>query len=78
MSDSRFFHLEVSHFNGKLSRVVNFGLGQQLCMLIEVETRPQVIPLATNGLHQIPAKNAYQVGARFTVLRVLLRVAAIP
>jgi hypothetical protein len=41
-------------------------------MLIEVETRPQFIPLTTNGLHQIQAKKAYQEGARFTVLRVLL------
>ena len=63
---------------GRLSRLVRFGLGQQLCMLIEVETRPQFIPLATNGLHQIQAKNAYQDGARFTVTRVLLLVAAIP
>jgi hypothetical protein len=54
----------------QLSRVVRFGRGQQVCMLVEVETRHQTILLNRDHLHQIQAKNAYQEGLFFTVARV--------
>ncbi len=62
----------------QLSRVVRFGRGQQVCMLVEVETRHQTILLHRDHLHQIQAKKAYQESSLFTVSRVCLLVAAVP